>query len=366
MKEGRMEIQRERLFFKVDEGPEPASTRQWRVNPENSDCPYSKIIGNRKALSRLGRISADALANINHVARELAVALLGPSSAGKTTLARLHAEVLGLPFIEAGPGRIKSGDKLLDLVSQACKEAGYPLVQVKREGHFFFPPVVIFLDEVHAFNPKLFQLLLKAIEYKDHTLECEDGRTADTYNVHWIVATTDRGDLPPQFDNRFMQVHLSLYSRDEVAQIILANYPQIGQDAAKLVAHYNGRVPREAEAFMREMMLEARLNPGRSWTEIAKQIADDREIDEHGMTLQRVRILTALGKRAVSEDRLTQVAGCRPRDLRNFIMPALTCSPDGEEPLVIITSKGYTITQKGLEELDKRGIPHSGVHATAA
>jgi Holliday junction resolvasome RuvABC ATP-dependent DNA helicase subunit len=359
-----MQTQNEKLFFLEGEVP-PARLRVWLTNPDNQKSAYSKFIGNRKAIKRLGRISADALANRNHVARELAVALLGPSSAGKTTLARLHAQVLGLPFVEIGPASVRTADRLLDLIGKATQEAGYPLVEVKKDNHYFLPPVVVFLDEVHAFNPHFFQLLLKAVEYNDHMLETEDGRTADTYNVHWVTATTDRGDLPTQFDNRFMQIPLNLYSKEEVGQIILAKHPQIGDDAAKLVAHYNSRVPREADAFAREMLLEARLSPGQSWVDVAKRIAEDREIDEHGMTLQRVRILTALGQRPVSEERLAQVAGCKVKELNKHVLPALTSFPDGEEPMVVVTTKGYTITAKGLEELNKRGIEHSGFHAAA-
>ncbi len=355
------QVQLERIFFPKGSPPPPLEQRRWKVDPTNPACPYHSFVGNAKAKKRLARISCAALENFNHCCRELAIALIGPPSTGKTTLAYRHAQVLNLPFVKLTPAMLPNADALFNHVAQVCKDAGMPLVEVKREGHYIFPPIVIFIDEIHDLNPKLSRgPLLKAVEFDDHLLATESGKTADTYNVHWVIATTDRGELFDAFDTRFVKVPLSLYDKDEMAEIVLSANPELGEEAARLVSFYNSRVPREALAFAREMMLEAKMRPGTPWTEVAKIVAEDNDIDSFGMTLQRLRILKALAKQPLSEERLPSVAGCKIKEAKKFVLPALMDFDEGQEPMVTVTSKGFTITRTGLEELDKRGIPHEG------
>ena len=46
-------------------------------------------------------------------------------------------------------------------------------------------------------------------------------------------------------------------------------------------------------------------------------------------------------------------------------MPALLVATADDPTMVAVTNKGYAITRRGLEELDKRGIRHQGAQAVA-
>ena len=47
-------------------------------------------------------------------------------------------------------------------------------------------------------------------------------------------------------------------------------------------------------------------------------------------------------------------------ELEKFVMPGLLVATADDAAMVAVTNKGYAITHRGLEELDKRGIPHRG------
>ena len=57
---------------------------------------------------------------------------------------------------------------------------------------------------------------------------------------------------------------------------------------------------------------------------------------------------------------MTDYAGCAMEELEKFVMPALLVATADDAAMVAVTNKGYAITHRGLEELDKRGIPHRG------
>jgi hypothetical protein len=178
-----------------------------------------------------------------------------------------------------------------------------------------------------------------------------------------MIATTDRGDLFDAFDTRFQKVVLQLYSQKEMAQIIKLNNPEWDDEICLLVAKYNSQVPREALAFARDMRVEYEMNGRATWEEVAAIVAKDHKIDEHGMTLSRVQVLKALGQSPVSAAQMQFVVGVKEDELRKFIMPPLMSRTPDREPLVTVSSRGYTITMAGLKELDKRGLPNRGIDA---
>ena len=46
-------------------------------------------------------------------------------------------------------------------------------------------------------------------------------------------------------------------------------------------------------------------------------------------------------------------------------MPALLVATADDPAMVAVTNKGYAITWRGIEELDRRGIPHRGAEVVA-
>jgi MoxR-like ATPase len=358
-------MQQQFIFFPQDTAGPSAEQRNAFLDVRNPKGPYYGFIGNSKAINKLQRIDFDALGKYNHVCTELNVAMVGRAGCGKTELVRRHNRARKLPLVEISPRAVKTTHDIFTEVHRVCLEAGLPLVELGREKNYVLPPIDLFIDEVHAITPMIVQGLLKATEYNDGTLVTEKGVTANCRNVHWIIATTDRGKLFDAFDTRFVKVTLTLYGKEEIAHIVQHAHPTWTADVCALVAHYCARVPREALAFAREMQLEYNRNPG-DWKGIAKLVAEDNNIDPFGMTYQRLAILKALGMGPVAEKRLPIIAGVKMEELEKFTLPWLLEATEDQQPFITVTHRGYMITEAGLAELDKRSLPHKGDKALAA
>lgn len=360
--------QQQRIFFgpKDPEGHlEPSEDeRRELVSRTNELSPFSRFIGNDKAIRKFQTAAYKALGQFNHMMRDLAFAIFGPSSAGKTTIARLYAETVQIPFVEISPKAIKTIDDLFKEVSRVLAEEGMPLIEVLRRGHYILPPVVILIDEVHALSDSVVQGLLKATEYNDAMMATESGKTVNTYNVTWMIATTDEGKLFDAFRTRFSPVNLKYLGKADVAKIVKLANPDLSDEVCSLVAHYNSRIPRKALEFARYMRLVKDMSGG-TWEEVAGQVAEDEEIDEHGMHAVHLKILRALGQGPIARNRLALVAGRKDEETEKFILPWLLTETDDQAALVTVSSKGYTITEAGIAELDRRDIHHKGSKALA-
>lgn len=334
--------------------------RRAAVSRDNSACPFSRFVGNEKAIRKLQAAAFDALGKENHLCRDLAFALYGPASCGKTTLAKMYAKVVELPFVEVSPKSVKSMDDLFELIERVLKEQGVPLVEVVRRDYYVMPPTVLFFDEVHTVSQSVVDGLLKATEHSDGMLVTESGKTVNCYNVCWMLATTDEGKLFDAFRTRFSPVNLKYLPKKDIAKIVSLAHPDFDGETCDLVAHYNSRVPRKALEFARYMKLVHQMEPGRSWAVVAQEVASDEGIDAHGMHETHLAILRALGQGPIAKNRIVNVAGKKAEEVERFIMPWLLTETDDSAALAVVTNKGYTITPAGLAELDKRGIPHKG------
>lgn len=337
--------------------------RRWLVSPENPHYQLNKFIGNKEAVKRISRAVFSALGKNNRDCSDYSFALCGPASTGKTYMAKLFAEVLKIPFVSIEPQSIESVQDIFAEIERVCAEDGRVSLVEYPGGRYLLPPMIVFIDEVHNLKNSVVQGLLKATEPNDRVMVTEKGYEVRTDKVCWMIATTDRGDLFDAFDTRFQKVNLQLYSMKEMAQIVKMNNPDFDEDACLLVAKYNSQVPREALAFARDMRVEKEMSGQESWEEVAKVVAKDHGIDEHGMTLSRVEILRSLGQGPVSAAQMPFVVHVKPEELRKFILPPLMSRTPDREPLVTVSARGYTITKAGLEELEKRSIPNRGLDA---
>jgi hypothetical protein len=149
-----------------------------------------------------------------------------------------------------------------------------------------------------------------------------------------------------------------------MGKIIKINNPDWDEEVCLLVAKYNSQVPREALAFARDMRVAREMDESElSWDEIAAIVAKDHGIDEYGMTHARSQVLRALGQSPVSSAQLPFVVHVKEEELRRFIMPPLMSRTPDQEPLVTVSTRGYSVTMEGLKELDKRGISNRGLSA---
>lgn len=350
-----MQIQQQFVFFPPDQVPSAAERNEF-LDVSNPRSPYYGFIGNAKAVNKLQRIDFDGLGKYNHCTTDLNVAVVGRAGSGKTELVRRHNRARGLPFVEISPRAVRTAHDIFLEINRTCVTWDMSLVQLGQVNNYIPPPIDLFIDEVHALPSMVAQALLKATEFADGVLVTEKGITINCRNVHWIIATTDRGKLFDAFDTRFVKVALTLYNKEQIAQIVHINHPNWTFDICKLVAHYCARVPREALAFAREMQLEYNRHPN-DWATIAAQVAEDNDIDPFGMSYQRLAILKALGQGPVAEKRLPIIAGVKAEELEKFVLPWLLEVTDDQMPFVTVTPRGFALTEAGVVELEKRKIP---------
>jgi Holliday junction resolvasome RuvABC ATP-dependent DNA helicase subunit len=352
------QIQKEMEFFPYGEKPNDILRRCYS-DPAYPICPFVNFIGNAHAVQKLSRIVFHARGNYNHCCKT-ALAFLGPTSTGKTLLAKTFAEALALPFVSFSGSAATSTDFMLEKINEVLTlKHNNPLVFEERPGHFLLPPMVVFIDEVHNLPNPVQQGLLTAIEFDDSYLTTPKGYSANTYNVTWVVATTDWGKVFDAFANRFSKIRLNYYTLAEMAKIIGLNNPGWDYRICELVAKYSGRVPRESLAFAREMHLEHEWEGGVPWGEIAAKVAKNNGIDEFGMTYQRVAVLKTLadsGPMGVARLGATAGVACKEEELRKFVLPPLMAAIEDQPALVEITTQGAAITEAGYKELEKRKI----------
>jgi hypothetical protein len=365
-----MSGQNEITFYPIHD----AESRRWQLDPSNPISPYYGFIGNRRALDKVIRIDFETLGRYNHLCSDLNLAVIGEAGCGKNELVKRHARANKLPFVEISPKSIKRVQDIFVEIDRVCsawkdsegRKLDLQLVEYVGDYDYLIPPVNVFIDEVHALAAPVVQGLLKATEFKDAMLVTEKNIRVNCKNVHWIIATTDRGKLFDAFDTRFTKVILNLYTKDEVAQIIQGENKDWDLTTCKLVAHFCGRVPREALAFAREMRLEHNMNSNLSWKDVAYKIANDNEIDPFGMTFKRLAIIKALGQGPIGKANLPVIAGVKVEELEKFIMPWLLATTSDQESMVGVDTRGYHITKAGIAELDKRNISHLTVEDLAA
>ena len=354
--------QAQRLFhFDADvpgtKGLPPAPTADERRHAVdfrgNPACPLFRYVGNDHAREKLAEYAFVALGRANHCIRELAVFLSGPASVGKTSLIRLFAETVELPFAEVQPRSIENVNDLFGTVCQQFKEQDLPIVAIRGSKHYRLPPCVIFVDEVHGLSQRVVDALLKACEGKDCTLVTEKGEVVDCRYVCWAIATTEAGDLFDAFESRFDEVRLNYYTRQELARIVKLNHPEWEDDLCALVAKFQ-RLPRKLLRFAEGMKIAKDFAPHKSWETIAVEVAARNGIDAHGMLLKHLEILKALKDKPVAKDRLPILIGVKKPELEKKLMPVLLCSTADQPALVEVGSDGYRLTEAGHAEVNRR------------
>jgi Holliday junction resolvasome RuvABC ATP-dependent DNA helicase subunit len=211
------------------------------------------------------------------------------------------------------------------------------------------------IDEAHQMAKDIQGGLLTATEKNDHYLATGEGVVLDTQNICWIVATTDRGKLGTALESRFVKTFLKSYTLEEMAVIIKRNRPAVPLEVCEKIALYCGRLAREALDFATETACE-RKRAGVSWMEAVETIRREHDIDEYGMPDVHLEILKALGNRGpISKNALRDIARCEVEELDEYILPIIR-----RGGLVQTTSRGVWITDKGLDELEKRNLEHLG------
>lgn len=355
--------QRRKIFFS---DPEYPATMGLGVAKPSLDevkqrvqAGFQQIVGQDHAKRKLGRAAVNALLRFDHNCGDINFLVTGPSSVGKTTLVRAFAQIIDIPMVEVSPRSIKSVDDVFLQIKSVLESysPSLPLVPVGAPDCYRCPPMIIFVDEAHALRSNLQDGLLKAIENNDRQLQTENGDNIDCSNVCWIFATTEVGDLFGPLLNRFSVLDLKPYSKNQVAHIVWNRYiHRLPLNVCELIAHYEGRVPRRALDFAKEVVMEQQQGNKNSLHDICHEIAHENGIDKFGLHEKHVKVLKVLAEKPISKERLAMTLQVSKEELERIIMPPILCETEDMPALVTVSRQGYLITEAGVAELAKRQI----------
>ena len=218
------------------------------------------------------------------------VLLFGPPGLGKTTLAGIIANEMGVNIkTTAGPAIEKAGDMAA-------------ILNNLREGD------VLFIDEIHRLNRQVEELLYPAME--DFCIDIVIGRGAAAKSIrldlpHFTLvgATTRAGMLTAPLRDRFGVVHrLEFYTVEELETIINRSAAVLGveidPEGATELARRSRGTPRLANRLLKRMRDFAQIKyDGRITLEVANYALDLMEVDRLGLdNIDRAILHTMIDK----------------------------------------------------------------------
>lgn len=260
------------------------------------------------------------------------ILLSGPPGIGKTTLARIVAAELSMPFYElSGP---------------TVTRATLIRTMMGLDG-----PSVVLVDEIHRIPPENVEILYPAMD--DFTLVLGFPLPIPQFTL--IGTTTEPSLVPAPLRSRFVvDIHLSFYSEQELATIV-ARYAQwrglsLTKDAAMEIARRSRQTPRVARqlvTIIADFVASSNVGKGTAITQGMVSYWLDPIVDSTGISESELGYLIALaakfGGGPVGLSTIAGVIGESPKSIAGTVEPFLIRSG-----LIEITTQGRRLTPKGF------------------